>query len=865
MRTLVALLMILATALVLLAPIASAQIFTNVYYFNAVQGYYYAINTGGQSYRVFYIDSTGQTVYVTAYRWDANSSYIIFQSPISGRVYLRQESYTLSTLDTKSWFTFSQSDFAVPGSPTTTGTVTLEFYAGTSVFFIANTTWSTLSLSRTFKTYTVDSVVYSPPRLVVYATSQWDVVQRKRMSYQWSNWVDTGANNYPNVRIRFYSLVTAIESYSYWTTWGSYTYDKYLSYKYYTSTTYYARATYYAPSIADSANGIIIMSNYNAYSTNAPPSSMTNNITFVVSATFTATSQSSKIFTKNADGIIVASNGNVIKVFDSLSGLSYASLYTVASTYSYYLYTQQISVSFPSTRDVSKPLVIPLNTSSIAASVKSPNPAVFINDISAWTPAYLINYGAQEAYLVVPVPQIANRNSLTLYLVYNYPIQYTAPSIQYRYTTDILTAFAVSGAVAINTGRTTISGNITLSNYLGSTIVLTLYGTDNSYTIEKAVYSMLGNRVVIYVNDTNAVIRANPINIVSALIIYNTATEQGYSYTASNVGLQQWTMDRISYVVAGSIIGSWSYRIPIYITLSELPSLLTETGFVFRVELPVGDWIKAGLLSPALEDLMIVDSASKPCLFYIYRVDKGTAVVYVRYDAAITSNTVVLYILLKNTNLWNTGSTFSTLSTFDGVNPKEFVDDFGYNVYYSYLTYNAILITTSQDTAVKLGKMWYDFMAINSSMVWEQHGSTTYFNKSITTFGDNNELLIYVSRSDWNDILVYVDNRPAYSIRLSDFRAEPAYYIGYKNAKFVARFKMLMYSYSLGQLTGGFVRPTTAINYPQPQQIQVSSDPWGAVWSMAPFLFILIILAIVMRLMGGVGGGGAGGGGVRLP
>jgi hypothetical protein len=862
MKMLIAFIIILATTLAILLPTANAQMFTNVYYIDAVQEYYYAVNTGGQSYRVFYIDSTGQTVYVTAYIWDANSSYIIFQSPISGRVYLRQESYTLSTLDTRSWYSFSQSDFQTP-SVATSGTATFEFYYSSTTWFIGNATWTTVSLTTTFSSYTINSLSYSPSSgLTVYATGTWNVTQNKRASYQWTNWITTTTDTLTKFRVKFNSPATGIVSYSLWTTWSSTTYTNQLSFY---SGGYYYRLLYNTATLSDTTNGVVQFSSNTAYYSSSAPSSMTNNATVVVRYSSSPTSQSSKTFTKDSSGIITASNGNKIRVFDSLTQLSMLSLWAVSSTYAYYLYTQQITVSFPSARDVSKPLIVPLNTTSIANSVKSPNPAVFISDISAWTPAYLINYGAPETYIVVPVPSIANRNSLTLYLVYNYPVQYTVPSIQYRYTKDIISTFAVSGSVDVNASYTSISGNITLSNYLGSTIVLTLYGSSN-YIIEEAVYSMLGsNRVIIYVNSTSAVIRANPINIVSALILYNTITEQDYSYTASSIALQQWTMDRISYVISGNIVGSWSYRIPIYITLSELPSLLTETGFVFRIELPVGDWIKAGLLSPALEDLMVVDSASRPCLFYIYKVDRGTAVVYVRYDAAITSNTIVLYILLKNTNLWNSGRTFSTLSTFDGVNPKEFMDDFGYSVYYSYLTYNAILITTSQDTAVKLGKMWYDFMAINSSMVWEQHGSTTYFNKSITTFGDSNELLIYVSRSDWNDMLVYVDNKPAYSIKLSDFRADPAYYIGYKNAKLVARFKMIMYSYSLGQLTGGFVRPTTAINYPQPQQIQVSSDPWGAMWSMAPFLFILIILAIVMRLMGGVGGGGAGGGGVRLP
>jgi hypothetical protein len=861
-KKLTAFIIILAT-LAILPPSAGAQIFTNVYYFDVAQGMYYAVNTGGQPYRVFYIDPTGQTVYVTVYRWDANSSYIIFQSPINGKVYLRQESYTLSTLDTRSWYSLSQSDFQSVVVPTS-GTATFVFFSGTSTWFIGNTTWTTTSLSATLTTYTINSLSYSPSMgLTVYATATWNVVQDKRASLQWSNWISTTTLDV-NLRIRFNSPISSIVSSSLWTRWDTTTHTNILSH-YYQGSFPYRRVEYRTSTITDATNGVVQFSWASSTGSLSAPSSMTNNATVVARHSYSATSSGSKTFAKNSNNVITASNGNMIRVFDSLTQLSILPLWATSSTYTYYLHTQQITVSFPSSRDVSKPLIIPVDTSTIANSVKNPNPAVFIDDISAWTPAYLINYGSSETYLVVPVPSIANRNSLSLYLVYNYPIQYTAPSIQYRYTRDITSAFAISGSVIVNASYTSIAGNITLSNYIGSTIVLTLYGS-NSYTIEKAAYSMLGSsRVVIYVNDTDAVIRADPINIESVLILYNTITEQDYSFTVSSTVLQQWTMDRISYLVTGNIVGSWSYRIPIYITLSELPSLLTESGFVFRIELPIGDWIKAGLLSPALEDLMIVDSASRPCLFYIYRVEKGTAVVYVRYDAAITSNTIVLYVLLKNTNMWNSGTTFSTLSTFDGVNPKEFVDDFGYNVYYSYLTYNAILTTTSQDTAVKLGKMWYDFVAINSSMVWEQHGSTTYFNKSIAAFRDNNELLIYISRSDWNDILVYVDSKPAFSIRLSEFRADPAYYIGYKNARFVARFKMLMYSYSLGQITGGFVRPTTAINYPQSQPQPLPSDPWGAMWSMAPFLFILIILAIVMRLMGGVGGGGADRGGVRLP
>jgi hypothetical protein len=347
------------------------------------------------------------------------------------------------------------------------------------------------------------------------------------------------------------------------------------------------------------------------------------------------------------------------------------------------------------------------------------------------------------------------------------------------------------------------------------------------------------------------------IAIRSVLILYNTVTQfNNYSYNVSTVTLQQWTMDRISYTISGNIVGSWSYRIPIYITVSELPILLTETGFVFRLELPISDWVRSGLLSSGLEDLMIVDSASRPLLFYIYKIkDDGKGVIYVRYDSVITSNTLVIYVLLQNKQLWGSGRTFSTLSVFDYVNLNEFVDDFGYNVFYSYLTYNALLVTVTDLTHIKFGKTWYDFVYINRSNLVEQHGSTTFYNTTLpTTFSNDDELLIYINRNDYDNILIFKNAQPFISFKLSDYLSNPAYYVGYKNTKSVYVFRMLLYSYSIGQLVGGYQNPpqVTKTNTVTPTQTQTTSIDW---WSLFLMIFAVMMISIAVKWMNESGGG----------
>jgi len=304
-------------------------------------------------------------------------------------------------------------------------------------------------------------------------------------------------------------------------------------------------------------------------------------------------------------------------------------------------------------------------------------------------------------------------------------------------------------------------------------------------------------------------------------------------------------MNVISYTVQGNIVGSWQYRVPVAITLAELPTVLSESGFVFRFELPLQSWQSAGLLCSNLEDLMFTDANSVPLPFYIYKTTSDRSVVYVRYTAAITSSYLTIYVLLKNTQLCGSGRTFSTLSTFDMINPRDFADDFGYSVYYSYLSYNAILITASSTTTVKAGKTWYDFVAFNSQQLFEQHGSTVFYNTSFPSFKAGDEILVYIDRKSLDSVLVYADGSPLASFQLSQYNASPALYLGYRDVQFAAAFKMLMYSYSVGQLTGGFAAPQQIVK--TTSRPATGSGASGVDW-MTLFLMVFALLGISLAV-----------------
>ena len=849
-----------------------AQLLTNVYYIDAQPGVWYAVNTGGQSYRVFYIDASGNTVYVTAYWWDLNSNYIIFQSPVSGRIYLRQESIALATLNTLTWFS--------PQTP-----------SPTIDLIISETTSDNAARFGTISFSFVGSISsktgsYSPPTVTISYKYVWNIDAVNAVGFR---------DPYGSTKTYYYTVYA--ETQAYFSSTLTATYSLSLSYPNDVAVsqfTLYSGADEYSgdPDGDGKANIFLTTDAFGLRYGWAIDSATTWRVATVANdtaKTVTATAGSGGVansptatrlylafklaastsiytdtYSKDQNGVITASNGNKIIVYDSLGELGYTSLLASSSSYDYFLYTQDVMLSFGNYTDIDRPIVIKIDTSQVSASIRNPNPAVYISDIAAWTNAYIVNYGSIESFLVFQPPFIANRTNINISVVYNYPLQYSKPQLQYTYaeSNETLAYLALDGTIEISNNIVKVNGTVDLSSYIGSTIVIDINNSASSYTASNiAIYSS-GDETILHILGSNATI-SGYIEFTHMLILYNTQTlKANISYSAGALELRPWPINKISYIVSGSISGSWAYRIPIYVTLAELPSRIDETGFVFRVLLPVSDWVSAGLLCSGLEDLIIVDSAGNPQPFYILKYDNaGNAVTYIRYTSAITSSSIVLYVLLKNNQLCGSGSSFQTLSVFDAVNPLEFVDVFGYNIYYTYLSYNMIVyIPTTANASIKIGKSYFDAVAINSTHVYEQHGSNIYYTAPHSGLNAADEVLIYIDRQGWNDVLVYRNGNPMFSFRLSDFRAEPAYYVGYRDAVVYAA-KMLLYSWSIGQVQGSFEQPKPIVSSPTQSKTQQSSiDFMQLFMALVP----LIILAVVMRIIQNPpsprqSGGGSGG------
>ncbi|MEM1983503.1 MAG: hypothetical protein QXZ63_07585 [Sulfolobales archaeon] len=829
-----------------------SQLIENVYYINAIQGRWYAINTNGQSYRVFYTDSLGQVVYVTAYRWDVNNNYIIFQSPITGRIYLRQESYTLTTLDTKSWF--------APLTSSLPNAVQVTIQAMAAVSSLTLHGWINSSNSTNqISSYTPQSSSWSPPNLTITHI----------VTYQTKH-IITSTQPYPRASgsLSPSDLSITIDLVSINASYTSYSGVVVNAYHNYLDSSYNVKATnaytyvtsfyYYSVTVNPRTNlqfttlpytFKLIRGSYSANSASEYGSynylylDVSMNINILVSSSYQSSQQ------QDGSWLLTASNNNQIQIYDSLSKLSIAPFLATSSSSTYYIYTTNIDITFTNNRTLQYPLVVVLDTTNISQTVKNPNIAVFIPSLTTWIPAYLINYGTQNTYIIFPTPSITT-NNLQIKIAWTYPIQYSKPPLEYNYITGInlISAFPISGSYMFIDNTAVVNGSLSLSNFVGSTVVLDL-GISDSYVLENIVEGFINSLKVFYPQNSYAVIDGN-ISFTKCLILYNTLVESNYTYTISSPTFEAFQISQIAYMPSGQIQGSWNYRIPIYITLSELPTLLLDSGYIFRLKLPLKTWISLQLLSPGLEDLMIVDSAMRPQPFYIYDVENG--IVYVRYNNLLYSPTIVLYVLLKNTQLWGSGSTFSTLSVFDKVNSYEFVDDFGFNIIYTYLAYNLYVIRTTSSTEFKAGKTWYDFMSVNNTNIYEQHGSTVFDSYNINLgIKDNSELIIFIDNRRFTDVFVYVDGNPKISFTLSN-TTNPAYYVGYKNVQSVYVGKTLIYTYSVGDIQGGMSRPeqlkttTTVVRPPQAQTID-----WMSMFLM---VFLLIGLGIAFKLMNSGGG-----------
>ena len=795
---------LLALLLATIAPAhqAAAQILPNVYYIDVVEGHWYAVYTSGNPYKVFYIDG-GETIYVTTYKWDANQSYIIFQAPITGRLYLREEpGLTLSVLVTAGWW-----------NP-----------ISASVTITTNSTFPNGTYTATFN-----------PISVTYDGQVMKIVYTASITKGWYGRLKTGSRYFFSAQ----SQTVAID-------------NVYISVRARFIYTYYRPSPSY-PSIPvyNYYSGVAVEREDTFMQCNPIARYSVNDGVLEVASTSTnyggicATGQNEYKLTLYAsetvvvDGQFTADNGAVVHIVDSPT---YAELVASSSRATYYLLSSSWAISFANATDVDKPLVL-----LVPANVTMSNPAVYIKSpLAAWAGVVAVPVGGYTLLVFNP-PAMYNTSSVSIDLVANYPHRYTIPRINVVYAAglDIGSVLPVSGGFNILNGTAVIDGNVTLGAMVGSTILLR--GEYNATVTGARVGRITINNMtwtVLYITDTNAMLTGH-VEIAELIVLENTRTMMDYTATMTrDWGIRPYEVVSVEAISSASVSGSWAYRIPVYITLSYLPQSLTDTGYIFRLELPVGDWIRAGLLSPALEDLLIVDSSMQPLPFAIIKNDGERAVVYVRYTKPLLSQSIVIYILLKNEQLWGTGNSFASLhATFDRINPVEGADDLGWSYRCSYMVYNMWLFIGN--TSVAAGPTVFDFAAWSPAegLVWEQHGSLVTRNITVNATAGSEMLVLF--SNDFHNALVYVDGRPWYTIPLEQFnQTSPAYYVKWKAGAVYAG-KMIPYSYAIGQLVGSMEAPAK-IEIKQPsQESPRKASVWDLLAAMAPLFFMALILRLV--------------------
>jgi hypothetical protein len=216
--------------------------------------------------------------------------------------------------------------------------------------------------------------------------------------------------------------------------------------------------------------------------------------------------------------------------------------------------------------------------------------------------------------------------------------------------------------------------------------------------------------------------------------------------------------------------------------------------------------------------------------------------------------------------LWGTGNSFQSLSTFDIINPSQMItfkdpvwnytliSTFGVYNYFIFTSWDKILVASTSTDGLVIDPSGY---------LVEYHGS--YKNVyNITPIIASRELSLIIKGSKVN---IYADGNPVMSIDLSTIfpSSVPSviYYVGWSGTNvYIA--STSRYVYSVGGIMGG-VQEAPPYQIKQNNQNNQVSAPSLDIWSMMPILFVLIILAIVMRLIQGGTISKPSSPGVRLP
>jgi hypothetical protein len=832
------LLMLIAISLICFEiPKVKTETITLYKYDNAVSGRYYILKN---MYDVFYISSSGNRYWVTTYKWDANTTYMIFQSPVSGILYFLPSSSVKPTLSTGAWFNPSTPPYpkAILCYPYPFSiNVTLNLYS-TASYQPSSVTYDGIKVNATFQvtatplSSTYYEAVFDVPkdgleyitRGVWYTTN----IEYKNFPSAWSKsisqlckatWINSGG-----------TLTTASDTWVFKHTTDNRVYIPTGSCSYDNSNP--TQAKFY---VATGSGG---------YYGTTPKDYW--KITISIGGGQTTYYTSVLYYFSNY--ILNCPNGNTI---ENLTGrLSAIQIPFQFTQLSFNLYTTVLNVDVDD--DASMGIIVKFDTSSSQFNhLNKINALAYIEEINAFYNIAIYGFRTEKTYVVIPCS--LSKGSYTVNIIWSFPFVDSEPEnitkIEYDYQ-DLLTLLPIQGNLTVSDENKLFIVDGIVSLYYFENKLIQIDADITYYEGEKEVRSFYINDEQFYYPRSELI---NGTTIMRGITEYKTMTLFSPVNTTTTVvevySLKQYSITLISLAL-GLYRGTWGYRIPVYINFNEIPF---RRNLIFRLKLPLGSYIRQSLISPALEDFLITDINNKPLPYLVaYWQDVDYAVVYVKYPELVSTPTLTLYLYLNNKVLWNTGNSYQSLSTWDLIDPvditfKDHVNNFTcmptYSVYnyFVFKNYDKILFASTLVDGIVLDPR-------NGKLV-EYHG--TYRREiSISPIVSANELNVLL---DGTKINVYADNVPQACIDLNDVFPENVEksinFVGWSGTNVYVG-STTYYTYTLGNIMGGQIQaPKTSITNPySSQKPQIANLDF---WSIAPMLFILIVLALVMRVMKG--------------
>lgn len=479
---------------------------------------------------------------------------------------------------------------------------------------------------------------------------------------------------------------------------------------------------------------------------------------------------------------------------------------------------------------------------SVSGVKRNTYPALLLVD-SSETPTSVF---ANDAFYAVKVMNLDGdcklcfverlQNNETLHVVFNYQ---AAPTLLLDCSDVSLDALLTYASIANGSVAVTPLGlfyNATIAN-------------GDKYLVLKAENALTRGAIVI--NNMYAIIppfrNASIAGLVTRAWTFSLSYSTLYELVDSAITVQQGTVSyslvTIEKVTQAIVAPStFKYRLTVTINLNSMPRVLTESGFVFCLVLPRQLIVSEN----AYRDVVVTDTAYQPFPTSIEYVDNSKVIMWFRYTYPLMYNTFTVYVLSASKNI---NSTTTLENVFDALYTQSVIrNDAGLYSVNLLDKYNFILFKGASKFAV--GKL-NDYLMFYNNTMYEVHG--TYIARSFPLdikASVNN--MLYVDGT-FTVASVYRDASPVQSYILQNYNIEKAEYVHFSDGVvYVGR--LIPYSYFVQDVQGAFQVPKVAKT--TTGQSVGAGFGWGDLMMLAPALFVIIILALVMKWMRESRGGG---------